>query len=42
MRAILRAWIKQLLEQAEKVAPSEVPEFRTEVNKRLKAMKEEE
>ncbi len=33
---------KQLLEQAGKVAPSEVPEFRTEVNKRLKAMKEEE
>ncbi len=33
---------KQLLEQAGKVTPSEVPEFRTEVNKRLKAMKEEE
>ncbi len=33
---------KQLLEQAGKVAPSEVLEFRTEVNKRLKAMKEEE
>ncbi len=33
---------QQLLEQAGKVAPSEVPEFRTEVNKRLKAMKEEE
>ncbi|WP_441701914.1 DUF1104 domain-containing protein [Helicobacter pylori] len=33
---------KQLLEQAGKVAPSEVPEFRTEINKRLKAMKEEE
>ncbi len=33
---------KQLLEQAGKVAPSEVPEFRAEVNKRLKAMKEEE
>ncbi|GAA7786247.1 hypothetical protein JP0176_04540 [Helicobacter pylori] len=32
---------KQLLEQAGKVAPSEVPEFRTEVNKQLKAMKEE-
>ncbi|MGL2763113.1 DUF1104 domain-containing protein [Helicobacter pylori] len=33
---------KQLLEQAGKVAPSEVPEFRAEINKRLKAMKEEE
>ncbi|WP_120935856.1 DUF1104 domain-containing protein [Helicobacter pylori] len=33
---------KQLLEQAGKVAPSEVPEFRTEVNKRLATMKEEE
>ncbi|WRG44357.1 DUF1104 domain-containing protein [Helicobacter pylori] len=33
---------KQLLEQAGKVAPSEVPEFRAEVNKRLKAMKEED
>ncbi|BAJ57719.1 hypothetical protein HPF32_0137 [Helicobacter pylori F32] len=33
---------KQLLEQAGKVAPSEVPEFRTEVNKRLAVMKEEE
>ncbi len=33
---------KQLLEQAGKVAPSEVPEFRAEVNKRLAAMKEEE
>ncbi|WQR72813.1 DUF1104 domain-containing protein [Helicobacter pylori] len=33
---------KQLLEQAGKVAPSEVPEFRAEVNKRLQAMKEEE
>ncbi|WP_187903217.1 DUF1104 domain-containing protein [Helicobacter pylori] len=33
---------QQLLEQAGKVAPSEVPEFRTEVNKRLEAMKEEE
>ncbi|WQX47970.1 DUF1104 domain-containing protein [Helicobacter pylori] len=33
---------KQLLEQAGKVAPSEVPEFRAEVNKRLKTMKEEE
>ncbi|WQU91157.1 DUF1104 domain-containing protein [Helicobacter pylori] len=33
---------KQLLEQAGKVAPSEVPEFRTEVNKRLEAMKEED
>lgn len=33
---------QQLLEQAGKVAPSEVPEFRAEVNKRLKAMKEEE
>ncbi len=33
---------KQLLEQAGKVAPSEVPEFRAEVSKRLKAMKEEE
>ncbi|GAA8747398.1 hypothetical protein oki423_03980 [Helicobacter pylori] len=30
---------KQLLEQAGKVAPSEVPKFRAEVNKRLKAMK---
>lgn len=42
MRAILSMDNKQLLEQAGKVAPSEVPEFRTEVNKRLKAMKEEE
>ncbi len=33
---------KQLLEQAGKVAPSEVPEFRTEINKRLAAMKEED
>ncbi|TPH81547.1 DUF1104 domain-containing protein [Helicobacter pylori] len=33
---------KQLLEQAGKVAPSEVPEFRAEVNKRLATMKEEE
>ncbi|GAA7577771.1 DUF1104 domain-containing protein [Helicobacter pylori] len=33
---------QQLLEQAGKVAPSEVPEFRAEVNKRLVAMKEEE
>ncbi len=33
---------KQLLEQAGKVAPSEVPEFRAEVNKRLEAMKEED
>ncbi len=33
---------KQLLEQAGKVAPSEVPEFRAEVNKRLAVMKEEE
>ncbi len=33
---------QQLLEQAGKVAPSEVPEFRAEVNKRLKAMKEED
>ncbi|PUB94979.1 hypothetical protein C2S42_00185 [Helicobacter pylori] len=33
---------QQLLEQAGKVAPSEVPEFRTEVNKRLAVMKEEE
>ncbi|MGN8475911.1 DUF1104 domain-containing protein [Helicobacter pylori] len=33
---------QQLLEQAGKVAPSEVPEFRAEVNKRLEAMKEEE
>ncbi|GAA9093303.1 DUF1104 domain-containing protein [Helicobacter pylori] len=33
---------KQLLEQAGKVTPSEVPEFRTEVNKRLAVMKEEE
>lgn len=33
---------KQLLEQAGKVAPSEVPEFRAEVNKRLAAMKEED
>ncbi|MBH0268800.1 DUF1104 domain-containing protein [Helicobacter pylori] len=33
---------KQLLEQAGKVAPSEVPEFRTEVNKRLAVMKEED
>ncbi|GAA8550442.1 hypothetical protein HpHA38_10640 [Helicobacter pylori] len=31
---------KQLLEQAGKVAPSEVPEFRAEVNKRLEAMDE--
>ncbi len=33
---------KQLLEQAGKVAPSEVPEFRAEINKRLAVMKEEE
>ncbi|WQZ93327.1 DUF1104 domain-containing protein [Helicobacter pylori] len=33
---------QQLLEQAGKVAPSEVPEFRTEVNKRLAVMKEED
>ncbi|MFP6295515.1 DUF1104 domain-containing protein [Helicobacter pylori] len=33
---------KQLLEQAGKVAPSEVLEFRTEINKRLAVMKEEE
>ncbi|MFP6005764.1 DUF1104 domain-containing protein [Helicobacter pylori] len=33
---------KQLLEQAGKIAPSEVPEFRTEINKRLAVMKEEE
>ncbi|GAA9357218.1 DUF1104 domain-containing protein [Helicobacter pylori] len=33
---------KQLLEQAGKVAPSEVPEFRTEINKRLAVMKEKE
>ncbi|GAA8665583.1 DUF1104 domain-containing protein [Helicobacter pylori] len=33
---------KQLLEQAGKVAPSEVLEFRTEVNKRLAVMKEED
>ncbi|WP_120912258.1 DUF1104 domain-containing protein [Helicobacter pylori] len=33
---------QQLLEQAGKVAPSEVPEFRAEINKRLQAMKEEE
>ncbi len=33
---------KQLLEQAGKVAPSEVPEFRAEVNKRLAVMKEED
>ncbi|MGN8460172.1 DUF1104 domain-containing protein [Helicobacter pylori] len=33
---------KQLLEQAGKVAPSEVPEFRTEVNKRLAVMNEED
>ncbi|GAA8388459.1 DUF1104 domain-containing protein [Helicobacter pylori] len=33
---------QQLLEQAGKVAPSEVPDFRTEVNKRLEAMKEED
>ncbi len=33
---------QQLLEQAGKVAPGEVPEFRAEVNKRLKAMEEEE
>ncbi|MFP6253850.1 DUF1104 domain-containing protein [Helicobacter pylori] len=33
---------QQLLEQAGKVAPSEVPEFRAEVNKRLAAMKEED
>ncbi len=32
---------KQLLEQAGKVAPSEVPEFRAEINKRLAVMKEE-
>ncbi|GAA8322971.1 hypothetical protein HpBT193_02900 [Helicobacter pylori] len=43
MRATLRAMDnQQLLEQAGKVAPSEVPEFRAEVNKQLKAMKEEE
>lgn len=33
---------QQLLEQAGKVAPSEVPEFRAEINKRLAVMKEEE
>ncbi len=33
---------QQLLEQAGKVTPSEVPEFRAEVNKRLAAMKEED
>ncbi|MCQ2687650.1 DUF1104 domain-containing protein [Helicobacter pylori] len=33
---------KQLLEQAGKVAPSEVPEFRAEINKRLAVMKEED
>ncbi|GAA8389288.1 DUF1104 domain-containing protein [Helicobacter pylori] len=33
---------QQLLEQAGKVAPSEVPEFRTEVNKRLAVMNEED
>ncbi len=33
---------QQLLEQAGKVAPSEVPEFRAEVNKRLAVMKEED
>ncbi len=33
---------KRLLEQAGKVAPSEVPEFRTEINKRLAVMKEED
>ncbi len=33
---------KQLLDQAGKVAPSEVPEFRAEINKRLAVMKEEE
>ncbi|MGL2676511.1 DUF1104 domain-containing protein [Helicobacter pylori] len=33
---------KQLLEQAGKVAPSEVPEFCAEINKRLAVMKEEE
>ncbi|RVY50369.1 DUF1104 domain-containing protein [Helicobacter pylori] len=33
---------KQLLEQAGKVAPSEVPEFRAEVNKRLAVMEEED
>ncbi len=33
---------KQLLEQAGKVTPSEVPEFRTEINKRLAVMKEED
>ncbi|WQV40273.1 DUF1104 domain-containing protein [Helicobacter pylori] len=33
---------KQLLEQAGKVASSEVPEFRTEINKRLAVMKEED
>ncbi len=33
---------KQLLEQAGKVAPSEVPEFRAEVNKRLAVMNEED
>ncbi|WRG27033.1 DUF1104 domain-containing protein [Helicobacter pylori] len=33
---------QQLLEQAGKVAPSEVPEFRAEVNKRLAVMNEED
>ncbi|MGL2801982.1 DUF1104 domain-containing protein [Helicobacter pylori] len=33
---------KQLLEQAGKVDPSEVPEFRAEINKRLAVMKEED
>lgn len=33
---------QQLLEQAGKVAPNEVPEFRAEINKRLAVMKEEE
>ncbi|WRE32063.1 DUF1104 domain-containing protein [Helicobacter pylori] len=33
---------QQLLEQAGKVAPSEVPEFRAEINKRLAVMKEED
>ncbi|GAA7468115.1 DUF1104 domain-containing protein [Helicobacter pylori] len=33
---------QQLLEQAGKVAPSEVPEFRAEVNKRLAVMEEED
>ncbi|WP_418904544.1 DUF1104 domain-containing protein, partial [Helicobacter cetorum] len=33
---------KQLAEQAGKVAPEEIPQFRAEVHKRLKAMNEEE